>query len=1170
MNPERWQQIRKLFDAALEIPPAQRSRFLDSACQADTELRREVESLLQSDEDAGDFLRSHSDSESPNRESPSAIDPWIGKQAGPYRILERVGSGGMGIVYRAVDIRLGREAALKFLSTEMLRDLHARERFEREARAASALNHPNICTVYGVDEFEGHPYIAMELLKGRTLAEVIDGKPLGIDRLVEIAVPILSALDAAHGEGIVHRDLKPANIFLTEKGPVKILDFGLAKQTALVAVAHGASQTLARAESPAEFTTPGMIVGTVSYMSPEQIRAEPVDARSDLFSFGAVLYEMATGEQAFPGRIPVLVLDAILNRSPATIAQSNPSAPPKLAAIISKSLEKDREQRYQSASELLSDLRDFERAPLSAAAVLPARQRSASHLARWPLLVLVLLLIFSAAAVYVWKRGILHFSPNHPSSTPQTIARPSIAVLGFENLTGRPEHAWLSTAFSEMLSTELAAGGRMRVVSGEDVARARKDLDITEVRSFSAQTLTRLRNNLGVDYVVTGSYLEVGPEGVGDLRLDARLQDARTGEIIASLPESGTESKLIGLLSKTGADLRTKLGIGDIAGSEVTRVAATIPNNPTAARLYAEGLAQLRQLNPGGARDLLLKAVAAEPDHPLIHAELAEAWSQLGYDEKARSEARQAASLAGHLPQSEQLWVEGRFRESIHEWDKAIDVYRTLLGFYPDNLEYALRMAAVQTSAGRPKDALATIAAMRKLPLPASGDPRIDLAEANADEFSADFKHEKEAAARAAQEARNRGARMLAARAEYAQAWAALNLGEMDDALRLTKDALAAYVAVNDRNGQSSMLRNLGTIRLMQGDLSAALGYYQDSLKLARQVGNRYGEGAGINQIATVLERQGKHSEALEQYQKTLAIMREVGNRFAESIALNNIANILWAQGNLDAARRMYLQVSSAARELDDEGGEAGAATNVAHIDLQQADLKSAETQLARADALTRAIGERAILAEAVNSLGEVRLAQANFTDARQRYQEALSLREALGDQLGMAESRESMAQLNLAEGKPAEAEKLLILSRNAFHEANSLDQEVATVGDLLRALLDQGKTAEAVKALGSVQTMLKRVENPAVKCAFLIESARVYAWSGKSAEARSALDSALQLTAAHGFVLMQLKARLYAAEIELRKGNIAKSHADLAALRSEALSRGVLLIARQAESLHK
>ena len=472
-----------------------------------------------------------------------------------------------------------------------------------------------------------------------------------------------------------------------------------------------------------------MIVGTVSYMSPEQIRAERLDARSDLFAFGAVLYEMATGELAFPGKMPVL--GARCHPQPfagADRAIQSRRARPARRHHLQGAGEEIAKLRYQSASAMLADLRELGQSDLGGSAV--PLKTGTGPVPRLSWLIAALLLVCALAGIYVWKRGALSFPARRQAANPLTIARPSIAVLGFENLTGRPEHAWLSTAFSEMLSTELAAGGRMRVVSGEDVARARKDLDLDEVRAFSAQTLARLRKNLSVDYVVTGSYLEVGAEGASQLRLDARLQDARTGETVASLPETGTESKLIALLSQTGADLRTKLGIGDIAGSDVTRVAATIPKDPAAARLYSEGLAQLRQLDPSGARDLLLKAAAAEPDHPLIHAELAEAWRQLGNDEKSRSEARLAASLAGQLPQSEQLWVEGRFRESTHEWDKAIDVYRTLLGFYPDDLEYALRLAAVQTSAGRAQDARATIANMRKLPLPASADPRIDLAEA--------------------------------------------------------------------------------------------------------------------------------------------------------------------------------------------------------------------------------------------------------------------------------------------------------------------------------------------------------------------------------------------------------------------------------------------------------
>ena len=460
----------------------------------------------------------------------------------------------MGVVYRATDTRLGRDAALKFLSAEMQRDARARERFEREARAASALNHPNICTIYGVDEFEGHPYLAMELLRGRTLADLISQKPLEMARTLDLAAPILSALEAAHSEGILHRDLKPANIFLTDKGQVKILDFGLAKQIPLLVSLDEATLAPDTSDAISDLTTPGMILGTVSYMSPEQIRAERLDARSDLFSFGTVLYEMVTGQQAFPGKMPVLVLDAILNRPPAPITQSNPAVHPGLAAIVSKSLEKDRARRYESASAMLNDLRELQQGRQGSSQVSApvAQPRSGLRRVSWSVAsLLVILLVIAAASIYWLKRGALSPSSKGTVESPQTIARPSIAVLGFENLTGRSEHAWLSTAFSEMLSTELAAGGRMRVVSGEDVARARKDLDFDEVRTFSAQTLARIRKNLGVDYVVTGSYLESGQGAGGQLRLDARLQDARSGEIVASLPETGTELKLIELLSQT-------------------------------------------------------------------------------------------------------------------------------------------------------------------------------------------------------------------------------------------------------------------------------------------------------------------------------------------------------------------------------------------------------------------------------------------------------------------------------------------------------------------------------------------------------------------------------------------------------------------------------------------
>jgi serine/threonine protein kinase len=418
LTPERWAQIEELFHRAAECDPKERIRLLDEACNNDLDLRQEVEVLLSCDGRAGKYVQAAVRSEL------SAVGfPLTGQSISHYHILDGVGGGGMGLVYRAEDIKLGRLVALKFLPEESAKDPAALGRFEREARAASALEHPNICPIYEFGEHEGQPFLVMQLLEGQTLGAMISavglGKPpLNLTKLVDLAIQITDALDAAHRQGIIHRDIKPANVFVTSQGQAKILDFGLAKLARAVTAEGndsegdlGDGRDAARlphdiipiTDSDLFLSRTGVAMGTAGYMSPEQVRGEKLDARTDLFSFGSVLYEMSTGRRAFAGKTGGALREAILSRTPSPARQLNPELPAKLDKIISRALEKDREARYRTASEMGSDLQALK------------REAESRHLpSRWAMLsgTTLVVLIVGAALWFVKHQALSRTLPD--------------------------------------------------------------------------------------------------------------------------------------------------------------------------------------------------------------------------------------------------------------------------------------------------------------------------------------------------------------------------------------------------------------------------------------------------------------------------------------------------------------------------------------------------------------------------------------------------------------------------------------------------------------------------------------------------------------------------------------------------------------------------------------
>ena len=419
-NRDRWKKIEELYHAALERDPAMREAFLDGACGSDVELRREVDSLL-AEAATGEGLL--------DRPIAEGAEGMIGQTISHYRVIEKLGSGGMGVVYKAEDVRLQRFVALKFLASEIARDPQALRRFQREARAASALNHPNICTIYEVEDHNGLPVIVMELLEGESLKHKIREAPVPTDELVDLGIQTCDALETAHAKGIIHRDIKSANIFITTRGNAKILDFGLAKFSPLPGNRDSGELTLTLEDS---LTQTGSALGTVPYMSPEQVRAKELDARTDLFSLGVVLYEMATSKLPFRGESAGIVLDSILNRAPVPPVRLNPDLPAELERIIDKCLEKDRNLRYQYALEIRTDLQRLKRGTES------SRAAASSEVSAKP------------------APGI--------SQASALGERPFIAVLPFSNLSKDPEQEYFSEGVTEDIVSKLCNLTVIRVI----------------------------------------------------------------------------------------------------------------------------------------------------------------------------------------------------------------------------------------------------------------------------------------------------------------------------------------------------------------------------------------------------------------------------------------------------------------------------------------------------------------------------------------------------------------------------------------------------------------------------------------------------------------------------------------------------------------------------------
>jgi serine/threonine protein kinase/tetratricopeptide (TPR) repeat protein len=1197
LTPARWQRIKELFGLALERESDQRAAFLQQACGDDSELRAEVESLLESAESYGAATSEVFKSVTlPGECQPSEVeDALIGRRIGDYRIDQRIGIGGMAAVYLAsrADEQFHMQAAIKLLRPDM-NHADLLRRFLKERQTLAALDHPNIVKLLDGGSTEtGLPYLVMDYVEGKPIDEYCDDHNLQIQKRLQLFCTVCESVEFAHQHRVIHRDLKPNNILVTADGVPKLLDFGIAK------VLGSQDQTeLTITRTAIRHLTP-------AYASPEQVRGERITAATDVYSLGVVLYELLTGHRPYrlKQRTPAAMERAICEQEPEspstavdrvetesrpdgtvisltveTVSRARETQPEKLRHslkgdldnILFKALQKDPQRRYQTIAQFEHDIRrHLDHRPVLARPN-TLRYRASKFIRRHTTellaLLAVVMILAAAVAFLIWQEHSAIDRARTQLGDLPSRGRRSVAVLGFTNLSAKPDTAWISTALAEMLTTDLAAGGTLRILDGEQVARAKLELSLPESDSLSKPVLAAVYKDLGSDYVIVGSYVDTD----GGVRLNLRLQDEVSGQTIASLSEAGRETALVDLASRVGAELRTSLGVVPISPADLANARASMPSNLVASRYFSEGLSKLRVYDALGARDSLQKAAAADPNFALVHSALSEDWVALGYDEKAKEESKRALNLSSNLSRENRLLIEARYREANGEWSRAAQIYSALFEFFPDNVDYGIKLAVSQKASGVPKEeALPTIDSLKSLPSPLGDDPRIDLLEH--DFYGLDSVRAQAALARALQRAASSGALAVMAQGRLQEGDWYKASGNLTVALSSTEAARDLFEKMGNQNGVALAMNEIGNIYLYQGDRNNARTMFENALTINRAIGNEKGIADSLSNLGYVVGFQGDQTAAENMFREALNVTRGIQSKWGMADTLNYYATTREGFGDLLRARSMFEDSKGLFREIRREGGVSVVTARIGQLLLVQGDLARAERACIEVLTPLRTGTDMVFLGRALSTLGNVLMAKDRLPEARKDHEEAEGIRRRIGVSEDDAQSQLFLARLAIIEGRFKDAAMLANQAKATFHKYNASLLESYTRAVLAESLIGQ---AEFEKAHGMIREALPWTSKPAyleIRLPFAIAVARVLAASShytdaqEIAESRRILDLALRDAKSHGYLGYEFEARLALGELETKVDAGSKGREQLAVLEREARGKGFLLIARQA-----
>jgi len=1191
--PETWDQVKEILALALDQSPEERPEFICQACGDDAGLRAEVESLLLHHASADTLLEN---SPAANVLSfPSSIMP--GKRIGSYRIVREIGQGGMAVLYLGErdDQNYRKQVAIKMvkpgIDTERVLD-----RFRNERQTLAAPDHSNIVKhLDGGTSEDGLPYLVMEYVDGIPVDQYCDLNRLSLDDRLRLFREICAAVHYAHEKLVIHRDLKPGNILITTSGEPRLLDFGIAKilnpecfQTPLV------TQTNWRPLTP-------------EYASPEQIRGQPVTVATDVYSLGVLLFELLTGQRPYcsagksllelerlicesePAK-PSAVVGKLNGKKRETVGDGGSSSevtlhparnhcglrPDELQrrlrgdldTIVMKALRKESERRYVSVEEFS---RDVERSLTG----MPVKARKSTILYRGgrflhrhkESLAAALAVLCIMAAVGIWEvHWLSHRSiAGLEARNGNVRARRSVAILGFKNLSDRHDTAWLSTALSEILTTNLAAGEELRLIPNEVVARSKIDLDLSDAESIAPETLANLSKSLGNDLVILGSYFDSGKEGRGQIRFDVRIQDANSGNTVATVSETGDEARISELVSRTGARLRERLGLSKVSPLESQEIEASVASNPEAIRLYSQGLAKVRAFDALSARNLLTQAVAADPSYALAHSALATVWLTLGYDSQAQHEAKLAVDASDKLSREDHLRLEAVYYETSKNWPKAIESYANLYNLFPDNLDYRLAFANAQSSGGNGRNALSTLAALARMNARAKDDPRIDLAISEAASSLEDDTLRRDSAERAATKAAQQDAKLLVARARNSECRALANLGENEKAKAVCEEARRIFAQAGDRAGVAHSLHSMAEVPLNQGDLVSAEKLYSEALAILKQIGDKRAAASELLNLGLISVKRGDYTTGRKLYEESLESSRAAGYKTGIAMAIGNTGMLLRSQGKLKEAMAHFQETLRLSNDLGDKSSAALAFQAIGEVMAEQGDLAGAHAMFRQALEIQKAIGEKSYYAATLVDEGNVLKQEAELDKARKVYEEALSIQQQLGEKAG--ETQLALADLNIESGRSTDAEQFSRTALQQFEAEKEPDQEIYAECLLSRSLLEQGRISEAHENIARAMKLSKESPDVFSQVSLALDHGKVLAATNDALAAEYVDRQVLHQTEKLGLFRLNLEASLALGEVLVGNTKTAMGRKRLDETVKTSRAKGFELIARKAET---